>query len=228
MASEDMDCRSDLYSLGATFYHLISGKQVFDGSTPAEILMHHVKMVPTPLSELCPDLPAPMVELIHRLIAKVPDERPNGPAALLGELKAMADGIGLDLDNFDFARHASAFEPVPVIADDPETRPGERNLTVEPTVVLPKSGGIVALRRPEDTPRPWPGAKALLKISDARTGGSWDVALLAAFPVRFGRAVGESVEMSIRLYPVDKFKAESMSLSSVHGEFDDHEPDAAT
>src|SRR4029077_4201897 len=51
-----LDVRSDLYSLGATFYHLITGVRVFEGETALAILMKHLNELPRPPHVLCGDL----------------------------------------------------------------------------------------------------------------------------------------------------------------------------
>jgi hypothetical protein len=217
LAKEDMDCRSDLYSLGATFYHLLTGGPMFDGATPAEVLMHQIKRTPTPIAASRPDLPAAFARMIHRLIAKDPNDRPRDPAAFIEEITAVANEIGVDLDTFDFERLAAVTDPSQTIADQSPSRPGGTAAAFVPTEVLPKAG-MVALRREGDL-TPWPGTKAWLRIWDQRSNAAWDVAVYASFPVRFGRAIDDSIDMPLRLYPVDQLKAESMKLSSVHGEF---------
>src|SRR6185295_3105232 len=49
-----LDIRSDLYSLGATFYHLITGERVFEGETALAILLKHINEQPRPPHELVP------------------------------------------------------------------------------------------------------------------------------------------------------------------------------
>ena len=78
-----MDARSDLYSLGATVYHLLTGRPPFDGPTPLAVAMAHVRDPLVPLGALRPDLPAGLCRIVDRLLAKEPGERFAGPVDLL-------------------------------------------------------------------------------------------------------------------------------------------------
>lgn len=77
------DIRADLYSLGATLYHVVTGQRPGDPTSGA---------VPPP-SALRPDLPSPVNDLIWRLMALDPSKRFPDPAALLGALEEAQAGI---------------------------------------------------------------------------------------------------------------------------------------
>ncbi|NOT31704.1 MAG: protein kinase, partial [Planctomycetes bacterium] len=70
-----VDHRSDLYSLGATAYRLLSGKTSFEGATTRDILRALQNDAPRPLRELVPDLPAELDALVRRLMEKEPAAR---------------------------------------------------------------------------------------------------------------------------------------------------------
>ncbi|HEY7315595.1 MAG TPA: serine/threonine-protein kinase [Gemmataceae bacterium] len=84
------DIRSDLYSLGCTFYYLLTGRVVFPGGTALEKLIRHGAETPTPLAELRPDVPAAVVEIVQRLLAKRPKDRYQTPAELAAALEPFA------------------------------------------------------------------------------------------------------------------------------------------
>lgn len=86
---EEVDSRSDLYSLGVTLYHILSGRTPFVGDTPLSLAVQHLQTAPPSLLELRPDLPKPMVELVMRLMAKDAKDRPSSPTALLTELEEL-------------------------------------------------------------------------------------------------------------------------------------------
>jgi serine/threonine-protein kinase len=84
------DIRSDLYSLGCTFYFLLSGQVPFPGGTSLEKLIRHSSEQPTPLSELRRDVPAPILAIVQRLMAKHPRDRFQTPAELATALEPYA------------------------------------------------------------------------------------------------------------------------------------------
>jgi serine/threonine protein kinase len=68
--SKNMDARTDIYSLGATLYHLVSGKHAFPGKNPYEII-ENVFSEPTPhLSSVMPEIPANVAGIIYKMMAK--------------------------------------------------------------------------------------------------------------------------------------------------------------
>jgi serine/threonine protein kinase len=78
-----VDARSDLYSLGATIYHLLAGRPPFDGPTPLAVAMAHINQPATPIAALRPDLPAGFCRIVDTLLAKQPAERFASPTDLL-------------------------------------------------------------------------------------------------------------------------------------------------
>ncbi len=86
---EALDARSDLYGLGATCFHALTGTPPFDGKSTLEILRRHLEEpVPDPRARRA-DVPKPVAALIRRLLAKRPADRPSGPGALAEELEAL-------------------------------------------------------------------------------------------------------------------------------------------
>lgn len=74
--SSDVDARSDIYSLGATYYTLLTGKSPFhDSGSAMQIMFAHChKDLPDP-RETNPNLPEGIVQVLHKSMAKVPEER---------------------------------------------------------------------------------------------------------------------------------------------------------
>ena len=75
MDSRNVDGRADIYSLGYTFYFLLTGRRPFPKSTLVELLMAHRVENPEPISNLRPDVPLELIEIIDRMTAKTPDLR---------------------------------------------------------------------------------------------------------------------------------------------------------
>jgi eukaryotic-like serine/threonine-protein kinase len=82
----DVDIRSDLYSLGCTFYYALAGRAPFQASTPLEIVVQHLEKEPEAIERLRPEIPLPLASILRRLMAKKPDKRFQTPGELLGEL----------------------------------------------------------------------------------------------------------------------------------------------
>jgi serine/threonine-protein kinase len=82
-----LDPRSDLYSLGVTCYQMLAGAPPFDGETALSVAVQHLKKEPEPLAIRRPDLPAAFCRIVHRLLAKSPDDRYPSARELLSDLR---------------------------------------------------------------------------------------------------------------------------------------------
>ncbi len=71
----EVDGRSDLYGLGCSMYHLMSGKLPFPGSSPIERLGKRIGGRHTPITEYLPDVPASFVRVLDKMLAHKPHER---------------------------------------------------------------------------------------------------------------------------------------------------------
>ena len=81
--SASLDALSDVYSLGCVAYFMLTGALVFEGQTPMELVMAHVRDTPTPPSALS-ELPIPddLEQVILQCLAKAPGGRPQSAQAL--------------------------------------------------------------------------------------------------------------------------------------------------
>jgi len=85
------DFRSDIYALGATFFHLLTSRLPFLGATPQET-MNLVMTRPSPdPGALVPHLTAETTRIIRRAMAKVPEDRHRSAAELLDEIETVLD-----------------------------------------------------------------------------------------------------------------------------------------
>src|SRR5438132_4218927 len=82
------DIRSDLYSLGCTFYYVLTGQSPFPGGTWSEKLLRHQFDLVQPVDELRPDVPEEVAAIVHCLLAKGPDDRYQIPSQLADALGA--------------------------------------------------------------------------------------------------------------------------------------------
>jgi len=76
------DARSDIYSLGATWYHMIAGRPPFEGATPLELFRMHMKEPLRPLQTIVSSTPRGVSFTIDRMMAKDPDQRIQTAAEL--------------------------------------------------------------------------------------------------------------------------------------------------
>src|SRR5437763_4142148 len=81
--SHTADIRSDLYSLGCTFYFLLTGQVPFPGGTATERLLKHRLDEPVPVEKLRPDVPPGVAAVVRKLMAKQPEDRFQPPAELV-------------------------------------------------------------------------------------------------------------------------------------------------
>ena len=84
-----VDARADLFSLGCILYRLTTGQLPFTGRDTLATLVAVGTEKPLPPRSLCPDVPAALDELIMRLLAKTPEERPPSAAAVVEALSAI-------------------------------------------------------------------------------------------------------------------------------------------
>ncbi len=87
LGKPEIDHRVDIYALGCVAYWLLTGLLVFDGATPVEIVVNHVRSAPIPPSRRC-ELPIPrrLEELVMACLAKEPEERPQDLLLICREL----------------------------------------------------------------------------------------------------------------------------------------------
>lgn len=83
---DDLDARTDIYSLGATFYHLLSGQTPFSGSSSKEIILARLRQTPAPLRSVAPHVSEGLGRLVDEMLSVDRNARPSGPEALMQRL----------------------------------------------------------------------------------------------------------------------------------------------
>jgi serine/threonine-protein kinase len=86
----DIDLRADLYSLGGTFYHMVTGRVPFEGPTPSAVMHKHLKEPLTPPDHLNTNLSSGCGVMIEMLMAKDREERYPSARELLIDLDRLA------------------------------------------------------------------------------------------------------------------------------------------
>ena len=90
----DVDIRSDIYSLGATLYHMVTGRVPYDGETPTEVMRQHVdkNAVLVPPDHLNTHLSSGLGMVVETMMAKNRENRYRNPDDLILDLKCLLAG----------------------------------------------------------------------------------------------------------------------------------------
>jgi predicted Ser/Thr protein kinase/tetratricopeptide (TPR) repeat protein len=148
------DARSDVFSLGAVFYELLSHRRPFDADSVHGILFQILEQQPEPLRKWAPDVPAPLVAVVERALAKDPSQRYADASEMARGLAGARDAMAGETVVGNAPAEATLFqggdatvlEPTPTatvrgataltLARTPARRPGPASRTVrpEPTV----------------------------------------------------------------------------------------------
>ncbi len=86
---ERIDIRSDLFALGATFYHLLTGRPPYEARTVADLVVAQKTTAIAPVSRARPDLPPALAAVIDRLLQKKAAHRYSGCAELATALESL-------------------------------------------------------------------------------------------------------------------------------------------
>jgi serine/threonine protein kinase len=85
-----VDIRSDLYSLGCTFFYLLTGRAPFSGGTALEKLLRHSAEGPPSIAQFRSDVPAAVRDIVLRLLSKDAEDRYQTPTELAAALEPFA------------------------------------------------------------------------------------------------------------------------------------------
>ncbi|MDP2028691.1 MAG: protein kinase [Thiobacillus sp.] len=84
-----VDGRSDIFSLGAVMYEMLTGQYAFDGESLPTIIYRVISETPVPVEVMRPKLPAELSRLLARMLSKNPEDRPDA-STLVNALHALA------------------------------------------------------------------------------------------------------------------------------------------
>jgi len=104
--SRTVDARADIYGLGCTFYELLVGHPPFPKDSCAETIAAHLTEEPPPIESVRNDVPAPVLQILRRMLAKNPDDRIQSASEVAQVLAA----------------HSGEIHPPPVTAPSPSIR----------------------------------------------------------------------------------------------------------
>ena len=155
---EPVDGRADIWALGVVMYELCAGERPFVGLDPAAVLHSILQQDPPTLSQLAPDIPTDLSDLIAGCLAKDPQARPQTANEVVEMLSGMsAEGAAIELPELEEDDRAEAGEGERDTASEPQTTTlaegGERR---QATILWGEMAGRSALEEslsPEESVR---------------------------------------------------------------------------
>jgi serine/threonine protein kinase len=90
---DPLDARSDLFSLGSVLYRAVAGRAPFARTSVPETLAALTSCHPPPIDRHAPHLPGPVADLIHRLLAPRPQDRPPSAEAVAEECRSVSGAL---------------------------------------------------------------------------------------------------------------------------------------
>ena len=148
----DIDFRADIYSLGATIYHLVTGRPPFEGETPAAVMHKHLKQALTPADHINTALSTGIGEVIDVAMAKKREDRYQSTEDLLEDLKAVRSGNppiharkNVDLDSLEKLEDTTAVSEEQLREAEPQAAAPKIHPSSNATFTLSREPRILIL-----------------------------------------------------------------------------------
>ncbi|HIK08582.1 MAG TPA: AAA family ATPase [Trichormus sp. M33_DOE_039] len=105
--NRSVDYRTDFYSLGITFYEMLTGKLPFNVTDPMELVHCHIARQPVPVNQLVPEIPPIISAIIMKLLSKTAEERYQNAFGIKADLEKCLNQLEQDgyISNFDIAQY---------------------------------------------------------------------------------------------------------------------------
>jgi serine/threonine-protein kinase len=144
----DIDFRADIYSLGATLYHLVTGRPPFDGDSPSAVMHKHLKQALVPADHVNTNLSAGIGEIIDVAMAKRRVDRYESTAALLEDLRLVRAGSppahahrAVDLDKLAALEETGKTVDIPADIEEGVKKPPAKS----PVLLLASAVAVVSV-----------------------------------------------------------------------------------
>jgi serine/threonine-protein kinase len=195
------DIRSDVYSLGCTLYFLLTGRVPFPGGSALDKLIRQATERPVPVPDIRADVPAGVLAVLEKMVAKDPADRYQTPAELAEALVPFAVS-----GPTPWAKPPSA----PFLETPPAARGGETGEYAEPDsdAAMPTWNNTVAgdgspTLRPADPPAPRPARRAARPQERKLPAAVWLAAAGAAVLVAAGLLAAGGLLLWLFLSPTN-------------------------
>jgi eukaryotic-like serine/threonine-protein kinase len=139
-----LDGRSDLYSLGCTIYHLLSGQLPFKGESSMDCIVSRITGQAVPISDVRPGLPPRVIQVIDKLMATNPDDRYQTADEAADALRSLLRPKTAPPIRSEPAAAANAPVPAPVPSAVSESQASPPLVLARNRLLKPKNGTLLS------------------------------------------------------------------------------------
>jgi hypothetical protein len=172
--SHTVDGRADIYSLGATFYFLLTGNPPFAEGTVAQKLLWHQTRTPKPVRDVRPEVPADVAAVLTKMMSKKPQDRYQTPAQLAEALLRFTQTPippppEAEMPQLSVAAQGTATGPASVALAPRTTGTAPRTPAPVPGPRAPATTGTAPVPAPPTGPAQGKAQAAGVAVADADT-----------------------------------------------------------